>query len=219
MKRILCYGDSNTWGVSVENLLSESRKDDRYDEHTRWPGVLRDQLGSEYFVFEEGLRGRTTVFEDPLMPIRSGSAFFEMVLQTCDPVDCIIFALGTNDTKDMFAASDLVITRGMERLLQVCSNVTSPSGSADAKIILVCPVIPQADKNGDFWYGFSELSTQKGQNLRWRYRELAEKNKCYYLDINDYVQPSGEDGVHLDKHAHHLVGMEIAKLVKGILEE
>ena len=219
MKRILCYGDSNTWGVSPENLLSDDRKNDRYDEHTRWAGVMRDQLGSDYFVIEEGLRGRTTVFEDPLMPIRSGSAFFEMVLQTCDPVDCIIFALGTNDTKDMFAASGMVITRGMERLLLVCRNALYQTGSADAKIILACPVIPRADKTGTYWYGFSEESTRKGEELQWRYLELAKQKQCHYININEYALTYGEDGVHLDKDAHYRIGTEMAALVRQVLSE
>ena len=52
---ILCYGDSNTWG-------RKPIEDARFPLDERWPGVLRQQLGSGYWVIEEGLNGRTTVW-------------------------------------------------------------------------------------------------------------------------------------------------------------
>ena len=51
---ILCYGDSNTYGYIPVTA-------GRYDESTRWPGVLRGLLGEGHLVIEEGLNGRTTV--------------------------------------------------------------------------------------------------------------------------------------------------------------
>ena len=64
MKRILCFGDSNTWGY-------DPATQDRFDRATRWPGVLREQLGTGYEVIEEGLNGRTTVWNDPIEGVNS----------------------------------------------------------------------------------------------------------------------------------------------------
>ena len=58
MFTILCYGDSNTHGSHPAG--------GRFDPHERWAGVLRDELGPDYWVVEEGLGGRTTVFSDPI---------------------------------------------------------------------------------------------------------------------------------------------------------
>lgn len=217
MKRILCYGDSNTWGYDPANTDPLTGLPARYDEHTRWPGIMRDILSAEYFVWEAGIGGRTTVFDDPLMPTRNGVKAFETVLQTCDPVDLVIFALGTNDTKDMFSASSLVITRGMERLLQVCRSLLLQSRSPNAKIILSCPVIPGGDRDGVYWYGFSPLSTQKGEQLRRHYQLLAQQKDCFYIDLNDLAQPSEDDGVHMDPAGHKQVGQAMAQLVKAVL--
>lgn len=59
-KRIVCFGDSNTWGyIPVTG--------ERYDETIRWPARLQEMLGCERCtVVEEGLTGRTTVFDDRL---------------------------------------------------------------------------------------------------------------------------------------------------------
>lgn len=56
-KRILCFGDSNTWGYDGQTGL-------RFAEDVRWTGVLQSLLGPEYTVLEEGQNGRTTVFAD-----------------------------------------------------------------------------------------------------------------------------------------------------------
>lgn len=59
MKSILCYGDSNTYGLRSD-LVS------RYPRNVRWTGILQEKLGSEYYIIEEGLGGRTTVWDDPV---------------------------------------------------------------------------------------------------------------------------------------------------------
>ena len=53
-KRIVCYGDSNTWG-------SDPATRDRFPPDVRWTGVLARELGDGYQIIEEGLPGRTTV--------------------------------------------------------------------------------------------------------------------------------------------------------------
>ncbi|HPK63292.1 MAG TPA: G-D-S-L family lipolytic protein, partial [Sphaerochaeta sp.] len=57
MKTILCYGDSNTYGSNPGG--------GRWEYDKRWPGILSSLLGDGYYVIEEGLGGRTTVFDDP----------------------------------------------------------------------------------------------------------------------------------------------------------
>jgi len=49
MKRILCYGDSNTWGY---NPVAQ----DRFDKHERWTSQVSQALGSNFDIIEEGSR-------------------------------------------------------------------------------------------------------------------------------------------------------------------
>ena len=65
MKTILCYGDSNTWGYNPETK-------DRFSIDIRWPGKPRNILGLDYFIIEEGLNGRTTVWDDPIEGDKNG---------------------------------------------------------------------------------------------------------------------------------------------------
>ena len=60
MKQILCFGDSNTYG------LIPGTTNQRYGWGTRWTSILDDKVRTKgYRVIEEGLCGRTTVFDDP----------------------------------------------------------------------------------------------------------------------------------------------------------
>lgn len=217
MKRILCYGDSNTWGYDPANKDPLTGKSARYDEHTRWTGVMKDLLGEDYYVYEAGLSGRTTVFDDPVMPTRNGARDFEMVLQMCDPVDCVILALGTNDMKDQFQASALIVAKAMERLLHVCKAALQGSRSPNAKIILVCPLKPYADGNGVYGHGFSTRSTEEAENVRTYYKQLAQKNQCAFIDWNDYVSPSPADGIHMSPDGHKRIGEVMTQLVLSTL--
>ena len=91
MKQILCYGDSNTWGADPAD---DSR---RFEWPVRWPGVLQRELGEGYHVVEDGLGGRTTVYDGKLSPNRSGIEFLAPALETHAPLDLVILMLATND--------------------------------------------------------------------------------------------------------------------------
>ena len=90
MKTILCYGDSNTWGFEpvTRNL---------YGRTERWTGILRQELGLDYDVIEEGLNGRTTVWDDPIEGHKNGKEQIIPILKSHQPLDLVTIMLGTND--------------------------------------------------------------------------------------------------------------------------
>lgn len=84
MRQVLCFGDSNTYGYVPGTA-------ERYDWDTRWTGIVGTGLMEKgYIVQEEGLCGRTTVFDDPLRPGRRGSELLPIILETHKPEDLII---------------------------------------------------------------------------------------------------------------------------------
>ena len=64
-KRVLCFGDSLTWGFDPESR-------ERFPEESRWPVVLQQELGDSFQVIEEGQCGRTIATEDPAEGENSG---------------------------------------------------------------------------------------------------------------------------------------------------
>ena len=218
MKRILCYGDSNTWGYDPVETGTEGGAPARFSEEIRWTGVLRQLLGPEYRVLEEGLNGRTTVFDDPAAYGRNGDQFLEVAIRSGSPFDCIILMLGTNDLKDYFGASAQMITYGMAKLIRTCRAVLPYTGSAQARIVVAAPLNVGPDHNGVYQYDFSSASTQKGRELRCTYRVLAEQMGCAFFDVNDHVRAGSDDGVHLDADGHRRLGEALAVYLRELLE-
>lgn len=60
MKRLLCFGDSNTYGYAPY--------DGRYAAAIRWSGILAERLAPDWQLIEAGLNGRTIAAFDPLWP-------------------------------------------------------------------------------------------------------------------------------------------------------
>ena len=78
-RRVLCFGDSNTYGY-------DPARDGRYGEDERYPMVLQDLLGDGWSVVEEGLPGRTAVFDDPITEGMNGlQVFIRIVLPLVSP--------------------------------------------------------------------------------------------------------------------------------------
>ena len=99
MKSLLAFGDSNTWG-----LIPGTYPHQRFSWDTRWTGLLQNKL-PDVRVIEEGLCGRTTVFEDSLRPNRRGIDSLPEILESNSPIDSAIVMLGTNDCKTVYGVS------------------------------------------------------------------------------------------------------------------
>jgi lysophospholipase L1-like esterase len=74
-KRVVCFGDSNTWGYNAENIS-------RFPKNIRWTGVLANLLGDEFQIIEEGLCGRTSVVDDPLFEGLNGYSYIYLCLMS-----------------------------------------------------------------------------------------------------------------------------------------
>ena len=116
MKRILCYGDSNTFGTVP--LTDPAAEGQRYDEHTRWCGVLRDTLGEGWEIIEDGVGGRCTIYGDGEEAYKNGEPTLLPALQAAAPMDAVVIMLGTNDAKRRFNLTPMTIGEGMMQLVR-----------------------------------------------------------------------------------------------------
>src|SRR5690606_16280341 len=89
MQTVLCFGDSNTWGCPPYANIAQTP--DRMPPEKRWAQVMQRGLEPGTIVIEEGLSGRTTVFDDPIEGIhKNGSRTLIPVLETHAPLDLLI---------------------------------------------------------------------------------------------------------------------------------
>ncbi len=192
MKTLVCFGDSNTWGADpVEK--------GRFDRDTRWTGRLQRLLGDEYYIIEEGLNGRTTVFDDPLEEGRCGKDYLYPCLQTHKPIDLVILMLGTNDLKKRFSVSAEEIVKGVEFLIKKILVSEAGRDEEAPEILLLAPAVIK--EIAEFETIFSG-GREKSKEFSLRYKELAEQYGCHYLDTNTIMSVSDADGIHYEKEAH-----------------
>lgn len=209
MPTILCFGDSNTWGLNPASGL-------RYDREVRWPGVMRKQLGLGYEVIEEGLQGRTTVFNDPLEDYKSGKAYLMPCLQSHAPLDLVIFLLGTNDVQSRYNVSALEISLGMGVLVEMVLDSTTGPGGGAPEVLLLAP--PPLGEIPEPWAESFIGAREKSRRLAEQYRRVADEYAINLYDTAEVVTPAEGDGVHWEVTAHEALGKALAKLVRVILE-
>lgn len=213
MKTVLCYGDSNTYGFPP--LLDFAHVLTRYGIHERWAGVMRDQLGDGYHVVEEGLGGRNTVFDDPVEGNhRNGRTYLLPCLETVQPVDLVIFMLGTNDLKARFSAPTFDIVWGMNQLASFVLSSSFGANRAAPQVLIIAPV-PLGKLT--FFAEMLEGGHAKSLALRDGYKDLAQSLNCGFLDAAEYVNVSDIDGVHFDASEHKKLGIGVAQKVKEML--
>ena len=96
--RILCYGDSNTWGYI------SGTDHQRYGNNERWTKILTSLLGDKFEIIEEGLNSRTLTSNDtrPGKECKNGYEYLLPCLDTHDPIDLVVLMLGTNELKSAY---------------------------------------------------------------------------------------------------------------------
>ena len=207
LKQILCFGDSNTYG-----LIPGTKN--RYDWSTRWTGILDKKMNKKgYRVIEEGLCGRTTVFDDPLRECRRGIDILSVILETHKPIDTVVLMLGTNDCKTIYDANAEIIGKGIERLLEQIKN-----SNPDINVLLVSP-IELGNRVWEEGYDpeFSGRSVGVSKKLPEVYQCIAKERNIRFLQASRYAEPSEDDREHLNEEGHKKLADAIYNKLKEVV--
>ena len=213
-KRILCFGDSLTWGFNPENR-------ERFPEEHRWPMVMQAELGDGYTVIEEAQNGRTIATEDPAEGEKNGLRYIGPCLESHTPLDYVFIMLGVNDCKRKFAYAATDIVEEMQLMLEkVLAYDRFRCGDAFQVILMSPPPVSEAIT--DSWLGdkFGYLNARKvSQELAAGYRQLAETYGCGFIDAGEFAVTSRFDGIHLDAEEQVKLGKAAAAYLKKKMME
>ena len=207
MKTIVCYGDSNTYGLNPATGF-------RHDPDVRWTGVLQATLGSDYRVIEEGLSGRTTNLDDIIERDRNGLPYLAPCLESHSPIDLITIMLGTNDLKARFNRNASDIAQSAAALANIARAMPVGPGNAAPAVLLMAPpvVVGLSDLDGMF-AGAIEKSAQFAHY----YEVFAQRNQLDFLDAGSVIVSSPIDGIHIDAPEHAKLGKAVAAKTRGLI--
>jgi lysophospholipase L1-like esterase len=205
MKQVLCFGDSNTWGWIPGT-------GGRFPREARWPGVMAAALGAEYAVIEEGLNGRTTVFDDATRDYRNGRHYLVPCLESHHPLDLVIVFLGVNDLKARFGLSAVDIADGAALLLRLIRSSESGAAGKAPPVLLVSP--PLAGPFTDYAELFTGAA-EKSRGLSAAYKRVADELGAAFFDAATLIVSSDRDGIHLEAGEHAKLGRALADHVRA----
>lgn len=195
--KVLCFGDSNTWGY----IPGSGR---RYGQTQRWCGVLRQKLGKDCQVFEDGVPGRRVA--GGVLPRWNGSKSFCKAYDK-SKADVVVIMLGTNDLHKNFCNSP---QNSCQALQKYYIDFLKEKKVPLSHIILVAPSIitdgQRFLKNKD--------AALLSKDFEKEYKKLAKKNGCSFVS-NAGVQV-GEDGLHLTEESHALLAEKVYNCIKNL---
>ena len=200
MYRILCFGDSNTWGFIPDKPFT------RYPSDIRWTGVLRRLLGNGFEVIEEGQNGRTTVWDDPFGDHKNGKIYLPPCLESHAELDLVVIMLGTNDLKAHFGLGAAEVAQGVKCLIGLVRNsCAGRQGSAPDLLVVSPPPLGKLRLLAGI-YGNAPVKSQDLSNQIGLITQLLD---CPFMDAGEVVTSSSVDGVHWDADQHHKFGSAI----------
>ena len=170
--RLVCFGDSNTYGYDPRNTLGG-----RYKADSRWVDLLSEKTG--WHVRNRGENGR-------MIPSRFEPV--ERMLKANAPVDVLLVMLGTNDL--LQGAGVCEVTDRMENFLTHVRLFCK-------QILLVAPPPMQYGQ----WVTDERLlraSVQLGEALR----RLSERLDISFADAGQWNVEIAFDGVHFTEEGH-----------------
>jgi len=221
-KHIICLGDSNTHGYCADPSDCADGALARFNEDERWTKLLQKALGEDYLVVEEGLSGRTTVFDDPLYEHLSALDYIWPCLKSHEPVSLLIIMLGTNDTKERFGMNAFAIGLGMKRLVLKAQTIDCWGPGGKPNILIVAPPVigegvltsPVADEMGTM----GPTCVEKSRKVPGEFRRVAAETGCHFLDANELGCEFNQiDFMHLTRKGHAALAARLAQAVPALL--
>ena len=190
MKRILCLGDSNTWGYDPRSWFGS-----QYPAHVRWTGLL-ERAGWQ--VLNCGQNGLS-------IPGEVQISAFENLIRSRLPADVITIMLGSNDILEGRTAEEAAAR--MVRFLD-CVQRAAPG----VPVLLIAPPVM---KEGTWVQGESEID--ESAELAGRYRALAEQKGIFFADAEEWGIEVLFDGVHFSPVGHRSFANGLQKTLREIL--
>lgn len=211
MPILMTFGDSNTHGTPPITTRGVYQ---RYDAATRWPTRAASLLGPDWHLVEEGLPGRTTCFDDPMMGDHMNATIgLRLALNSHGPLDYMVLMLGTNDVKTRFGASADRIVAGIAGLVDMALGPEMANRHPGLKLLLIAP--PPVQELGPLTAEFIG-GAAKSRALAGLLHSYAQARGLGFLDAGTVLQTSPVDGIHYAPEGHAALAIAVADALRAL---
>ena len=167
-------------------------------------------------MIEEGLSGRTTVWDDPVEGLhKNGRNYLLPCLESHQPIDLVILMLGTNDLKRRFSVPAADIAASVGALVDIVQKSATGVGASVPQVLLIAP--PPVGKLTEYAEMFLDAAEKSGKFAEY-YQDVALEYGCWFLDSGEVIVSSDIDGIHFEAEEHARLGAAVARQVKEILQ-
>lgn len=208
-KRVLMYGDSLTFGKIPGGL--------RYPVSERIGGILQKELGSDYEIIEEGLRGRMLYGENKFFKDRNGYKQFGPIFGSHLPVDLLILFLGTNDINSGGKYNTSELASFYKMYLDKINLWCEQLGFQRPQVLIIAPPSIDEENSYKLFGDFFRDSKAKSIELPKVLEKFAQKSNVHFLDSSKIVKPSEIDGIHLSTESNDKIAKGLKAIITNIL--
>ena len=185
--KILCFGDSNTYGYDPRSFFGS-----QYPEQHRWGDLLAQKLGCK--TVNAGENGRE-------IPSRKGDLMrFDLMLTNQKPIDLLLIMLGGND---------LLQGNPVEVVVQRMESFLKHIDLEKSKILLIGPPTMQFGE----WVPTQTL-IDASVTLNYAYTALTERLGVRFADAGEWDIPLTFDGVHFTEEGHKAFAERLTEYLK-----
>lgn len=204
MKKILCFGDSNTWGHDPKDGSKLAKP---------WPELLAEKLPN-CEIIQDGVCGRTTVFDDPTAEGKNGITAFEERIASKQGADLAILMLGTNDTLNYYKCPAQESAEAMRRFVREWK-----AAFPESQVLVVSPIEIQDAmlEHPIFRVLYSQTSIEESKKFAACYEKMAKEEGVLFLDAAKYAKASDLDGIHMEPAEHEKLAEAIYTKVLSLL--
>ena len=203
MKRILFFGDSNTFGYDPRAIFGG-----RYSEDIRWTDIVGRDMKDWLEVIPRGMNGRCIPRSN--YEIES----LERLIKSHMPLAYFAIMLGTNDVLLTNNPDPDEAVRNMRMLLERLMGFSETGDDSGSKfeIVLIIPplMFPGSNPHSPFWM-YEEASKKLAEG----YRRIAGELGLRFIDASSWMVDLDSDGVHISERG----SLEFAEKMKTALKE
>ena len=213
-KRILVYGDSNSFGWA----WSPEKDIYRLPIDQIWPQVMAQKLGPNYEVEVNALGGRT-VKRDQKDGNGTGKSLSGKLFNGMVSLPAVLSEnmLGTNDANSRYKNNAKAIADDLEEMIRMiqAGEWQSNTKFKTPKVLVIAPPLqPNETAYDDAFSGAEKITKELPPLLPEKCRILGAE----YINAQDFVKgiPGQIDRIHLSPEQHKVLGEAAAAKVKEI---